>query len=1107
MRKVAVFLFFMFLLNLTFVMASEQSSFVLDRTESLQKPDIFSNVHDYTRYYYSSGNDVVSLDVLEFQSDKDLLENINRTIEDVDLKKTFEINGKKYFVFSKSIEWISNNKLIHIESEKDILSLTATDFFNNLSELYPSSLENIIPIEDHSFSTRSFSIQSTSLCDECGAGLFNICDQSECWSLGSVCYSENILGVTSCYDGSLLSNGNDDYCLYKDQRFGGCLRNEYDCDSSNQCLAGLSCVGSLTGEDGCCNVDEEWDVVNHRCKQDSDFQTNLNYTYGNIKYGLYRGKWEQGPICVTCPAHVWHPEEIDYSKRPVLLIHGWSNDAESIENNPSNEWGNLQQTLESKGYQVWRLQYAPANMSNKNNAGMIADAIQNLLSYGYDQNYNQIDVVSHSMGGLGVRGYVQGIGVDKNGNVVPYGNDIRKYVIISSPMYGSYFANIIDGISETHILPNHPACQELIELKKLYGNSEATRDMEIGSDYTWEINNKPINTNVDYLTITGTRTMDRALPTSPHQDFDYCLSNWMELNDGVVSVQSSNLIGSGYPMIVLDKFHSSIKFFGLNIEEGIDDSAKVGNIIDLFLKNTLTKNSVTPFLDKNAFHEEAYYHPAQSSDPLPFELVNNGAVIIQINKSEINLNSNSLKLNHTINPTLGISDLVDLERNSITGRWFYNNIDEISNSRIHFSNLLVNIGTYKPVVNGHMLNNIINIHQARVNLVTLNLDNDSDGFDLKEVGGTDCNDSNININPQSTEMCNQIDDNCDNDVDEGYDKGSSCFIGIGECRGVGIQVCTLNGIGTVCNAIELNPTNEICDDKDNNCNGQIDENNVCSNLFNLHLISPVNKVYNERSIPLNLTIDEMVDKITYKDILGSNREINLCKDCTGYGNDKRKVASFSDGQHNLTFRAIKNNSIVSEVNVSFFVDSKDPSISSTKPQNRKYTNGSNFYIKYSEDNCQSIQLLIGNSQQNLGSCDSNRNVEKSFSQNVSSFDGQEIQYKFTIIDIANNTDESRLTAVKVDTTSPVISNLQSLVIARSVSFNMTILNENKDTFDIVEYIDNSDSNPRWRTLCSSLKNNICFKKVSFKTGNHNIVIRAIDNAGNSVKRTMEFMII
>ncbi|MCG3173624.1 MAG: hypothetical protein GMKNLPBB_01823 [Myxococcota bacterium] len=72
-----------------------------------------------------------------------------------------------------------------------------------------------------------------------------------------------------------------------------------------------------------------------------------------------------------------------------------------------------------------------------------------------------------------------------------------------------------------------------------------------------------------------------------------------------------------------------------------------------------------------------------------------------------------------------------------------------------------------------------------------------------------------NIVVQATnEICDNKDNNCNGQVDEGLSQpcGNAC--------GQGTQVCQ-NGQWGACNV--QNPVAEVCDGKDNNCNGQIDE--------------------------------------------------------------------------------------------------------------------------------------------------------------------------------------------------------------------------------------------------------------------------------------------
>ncbi len=96
------------------------------------------------------------------------------------------------------------------------------------------------------------------------------------------------------------------------------------------------------------------------------------------------------------------------------------------------------------------------------------------------------------------------------------------------------------------------------------------------------------------------------------------------------------------------------------------------------------------------------------------------------------------------------------------------------------------------------------------------VDNDKDGYCLD----VDCNDDNPNIHPNALEVCNGVDDNCDGNPDNNpVDVGAPCGSSVGECK-PGKEAC-VNG-GLVCTGAVL-PKNEICDGKDNNCDGKVDE--------------------------------------------------------------------------------------------------------------------------------------------------------------------------------------------------------------------------------------------------------------------------------------------
>ena len=75
------------------------------------------------------------------------------------------------------------------------------------------------------------------------------------------------------------------------------------------------------------------------------------------------------------------------------------------------------------------------------------------------------------------------------------------------------------------------------------------------------------------------------------------------------------------------------------------------------------------------------------------------------------------------------------------------------------------------------------------------------------------------------EKCNDKDDDCDLLIDEDFPlKGQPCDNGkLGECFATGVYVCKADGSGVECNASGKAPGVEVCNGKDDNCNGAVDE--------------------------------------------------------------------------------------------------------------------------------------------------------------------------------------------------------------------------------------------------------------------------------------------
>ena len=95
-----------------------------------------------------------------------------------------------------------------------------------------------------------------------------------------------------------------------------------------------------------------------------------------------------------------------------------------------------------------------------------------------------------------------------------------------------------------------------------------------------------------------------------------------------------------------------------------------------------------------------------------------------------------------------------------------------------------------------------------------------DGFgdaNLILADGCECERLNDGI-----ELCNQLDDDCDGQLDEDFELGVPCEDGRGECAAEGVTDCGPDD-QVICTAHADQPVDEICNGKDDDCDGQIDE--------------------------------------------------------------------------------------------------------------------------------------------------------------------------------------------------------------------------------------------------------------------------------------------
>jgi hypothetical protein len=254
-------------------------------------------------------------------------------------------------------------------------------------------------------------------------------------------------------------------------------------------------------------------------------------------------------------------------------------------------------------------------------------------------------------------------------------------------------------------------------------------------------------------------------------------------------------------------------------------------------------------------------------------------------------------------------------------------------------------------------------------------------------------------------------------------------------------------------------------------------------------------IYNDDKVLFSGEADELAS--WYYAIEEGGRWKRICRDekiCEG-------KLRLEDGWNNVTLKIEDESENDLQLNISVFTDEDDPKIKKTLPKKKKFFGG-DFWMQYTEYNIKEVFLKYGNDSlsyvEPLTWCPNGKKEECDVNVSLEEFNGQDISYWFTIIDLTNNTRESKHVMGKVDTVFPVLNNPNSFWSnqnqSKYVYFDMNIT---EDNFDRVTYsYFDSRGRLKEKKLCSRLKYGNCYKKKSFRRGHYDVTVQIADEAGH-----------
>ena len=264
------------------------------------------------------------------------------------------------------------------------------------------------------------------------------------------------------------------------------------------------------------------------------------------------------------------------------------------------------------------------------------------------------------------------------------------------------------------------------------------------------------------------------------------------------------------------------------------------------------------------------------------------------------------------------------------------------------------------------------------------------------------------------------------------------------------------------------------------------------------IISPNQTIFGKKQVQINIQSNKILEKIEISD--NNERFQRICTKCSSFS----RIMTFIDGNHKIIIKGTDEFNNIASEEFSFKVVSKPPIIHSYSP--KKIANGI-FEIGYTEENLKEITFYYKSTLEtvynsaslgfiDIDKCPSGKKQKCKFYVNVTDFPSP-MEY-FIVLSNEVLSSSTKPTKVTLDSSIPEITIIspQSNVSSKNLMINIQLTEKARLTYSL--------DNKLPRVICNNC--NHAIKPLPLSLGNHEIILKSIDAAGNSDTKKIEILI-